>query len=169
MKASKVLFSIVLLLNLSTLSAQNTKVLPRTTFLIESGEGNNKKSCLGYFYSFELTTDNVFYSSILATKAVVNNSSEIKLFFKTKENEIISNKGPYILYTIKADDIIQDNDPNNDTVAIPFGEIRQLMLEKGIFIDPVFLTEEYLRETLTLIKGNDLNKLKTIWNKKNGN
>src|SRR6478609_6313987 len=139
MKALKVLFSLALLLNLSTASAQSSNRYPRSTIHIESGEGNNKKSCIGYFYFFTLTKDNAYYGSILVDRTVVNNSPDLKLLFEKEDSGMTSaNKEPNILFlSVKSANIIGDNDPATELVAIPFGQIHQLMLEKDIYFDPV--------------------------------
>jgi len=169
MKALKITFSLILLLNISVLCAQNIKLHPRSTIMIESGEGSNKKSCLGYFYSFVLTKENAYYGSILVNKAVVNNSSEIKLFFEREDYGMTSApKDPQILaLPIKSIEIIQDNDPSTELVAIRYGQIRELMQEKDIYFDPVFFDEEYLLDVRvrTPLKESDLSKLKAIWEK----
>ena len=132
------------------------------TIHIESGKGENKKSCEGYFFATQLTKEKTLYSAILASKSVINNTGEIELFFNTKNGEKPNRENSLVIAVpIKSSETISDN--SSDLVIIPLYLITQSLENKKLTNEHVRLNDEDLLKFNPEIKKSDFTKLKSIW------
>lgn len=157
----KYVFSIIVLLNINLMLGQ-TAGNNQFTIHIESGNGENLKSCEGYFFATELTNEKTSYSAILASKTVINNTGNIELFFNPKTGEKPNRENSQVITVpIKLSETIYDS--NCDLVIIPLYLIIRSLDNKRLIYDQVLLNDEALLEFNPNIKENEFTKLKKIW------
>jgi len=157
----KTIFSIIILLSLNLAIGQTQKE-NQFTIHIESGKGENRKACEGYFFGTELTKDKTSYTAILADKTVITNTGEIELFFNPKNGEKPSRENSLaIAVPIKSTEIISDK--SSQWVIIPIFHITKSLENKRLIYDQTFLTDTNLLEFNPNLKESEFNKLKSLW------
>jgi len=157
----KFIFSLIVLLNLNLITGQTLQG-NQFAIYIESGKGENLKSCEGYFFATQLTKEKILYSAVLANKAVINNTGKIELFFNPKSGEKPNRENSLVLtIPIILNETIYDN--NIDLVIIPLHLITRSLENKRLIYDQVLAPDDYLLEIYPNIKKSEFDKLKNLW------
>ena len=164
MKTLKIIFSLLFLIKLGVINAQDQTeyIATNSTAHLETGEGDNKKSYTGYYVGFELTKDKILYSGIIVNKEIVKNADSIKLFLKIEPNAKSEFKNAFVLTIPNNSEYIIQNDENEMAIII-FGLIHATLNEKNITTKEVFITEEYLSKFKIPITKNEVISLKKMW------
>lgn len=157
----KIIFSIIILLNINSVIGQNQEE-NKFTIHIESGKGENLKSCEGYFFATQLTKQKILYSAILANKTVINNTREIELFFNPKAGEKPNRENSLVItIPIILNETIYDN--NSNLVIIPLHLITRFLENKRLIYEQVLAPDDYLLEIYPNIKESEFTKLISLW------
>ena len=147
------------------LLAQNQEILSKTKIQIETGKGKNLKTGNGYFFILELTKDKTNYSSVLVTRKLIENQSEIRLIFKPEILENYKSNKPYIL-TIpnNSDFVIQNNQNSSKFAIIPFYLLNKGLEKVKVLASPIFMNKESLPKIE--ISKNEIENLEKLWESK---
>lgn len=97
----------------------------------------------GFFFNFKVEKDSTKYIPVIITnKHVVNGATKIFLFFRKSINGTPENGNAFI-YEIpnSPKTVIQHPNPNTDLVAIPIGQILQVMEKNNIFVYTIGFSE----------------------------
>ena len=158
MKKFTALFSLLFILTINPISAQERNMDELTTIEIEVLKNGKVEKAVGYLIIFNMNELKTYYSTVILNKSFIENSKEAVLYFPMKNGERtkyqVADISKY-LFTEKS----------NNLAIIRFGELANEIGNETLLNDVIFVPEDLLAEVSFPIDEIKLKELKKSWEK----
>jgi archaellum component FlaF (FlaF/FlaG flagellin family) len=156
MKKLAAFFSLLFILSINKLSAQEESMKEFTTVEIEILKKGKLEKSIGYLISFEMPNLNSLYSAIVIEKNSFENTKQAVLSFPMKNGERT---------TSQVEDISKYlfSDKSNDLAIIRLGELAHDLDIHTIFTNVIFVPEDFISNFSIPLDKIKLKKLKESW------
>ena len=158
MKKFTALFSLLFIVVINSISAQEKSMDELTTIEIEVLKNGKTEKAVGYLILFNMNELKTEYSTVVLNKSFIENSKEAVLYFPMK-------KGEQNIYQVADISKYLFTEKSNSLAIIRFGELANDIGNETLHNDVIFVPEDLLAEVSFPIDEVKLKELKKSWEK----